>query len=121
MKILVIEDEATLCLLYKLELEDEGYEVVFSRTADEGMELFKKENPDLVTLDINLSALAPKEGLILLGQMKETRPGVPVILLTGYDAYDSDVREKLADAYIMKDSKLDELKSTIKRLVLHTS
>ena len=121
MKILIIEDEATLCLLYKLELEDEGYEVVFSRTADEGMELFNRENPDLVTLDINLSAVAPKEGLKLLGRMKETRPGVPVILLTGYDACNSDIRERLADAYIMKDSKLEELKSTIKRLAAPTS
>ncbi len=121
MKVLVIEDEATLCCLYKLELEDEGYEVVSATTADEGMELFNSENPDLVTLDINLSVSAPRDGLRLLGEMKEIRPKVPVILLTGYDAYSQDSREKLADAYIIKDSKLEELKSTIKRLVMSAS
>lgn len=117
MKILVIEDEKTLCCLYKLELEDEGYEVVSSTTADEGMELFNNENPDLVTLDINLSVAAPREGLNLLAKMKAVRPQMPVILLTGYDAYSHDAREKLADAYIIKDSKLEELKATIRRLI----
>lgn len=120
-KILVIEDEETLCCLYKLEFEDEGYEVVSSTTGDEGMELFKSQNPDLVTLDINLSVAAPKEGLKLLEQMKAMRPQVPVILLTGYDAYSHDTRAELADAYIIKDSKLEELKSTIQRLITAAS
>ncbi len=116
-KILVIEDEVTLCCLYKLEFEDEGYEVVSSTTGDEGMKLFKNENPDLVTLDINLSVSAPREGLKLLEQMKAIKPKVPVILLTGYDAYSHDARAELADAYVIKDSKLEELKAAIRRLI----
>ena len=49
MKILVVDDEEDKCRLYKEELEEEGYDVVTANTGAGGIELFRNENPDLVT------------------------------------------------------------------------
>ena len=111
MKILVIDDEKNERRLYRDELEDEGYDVVTAGTGCKGMELFKKENPDLVTLDIYMSHKS--EGIELLRQMKEIRHDVPVIMLTAYD-YRDDFSLWCADAYIVKSSDLNELKRTIR-------
>jgi DNA-binding response OmpR family regulator len=114
MKILVIDDEESKCRLYQDELENEGYAVVTAQTGAEGMELFKKENPDLVTLDIYMSH--KDEGIDLLRKMKEMRPKIPIIMLTAYD-YRDEFAIWCADAYIVKSSDLTELKITIKRTV----
>ncbi len=114
MKILVVDDEENKCKLYKDELEGEGYEVVTAQTGAEGMELFKKENPDLVTLDIYMSH--KDEGIDLLRQMKEMGPRVPIIMLTAYD-YRDDFAVWCADDYIVKSSDLTELKTTIAKTV----
>ena len=83
MKILVVDDEEDKCKLYKEELEEEGYVVVTANTGTGGMELFRNEDPDLVTLDIYMSQR--DEGIELLRQMKAVRPRVPIIMLTAYD------------------------------------
>ncbi len=117
MKILIIEDQANQCRFYQEELEDEGYEVICSQTGDEGMALFMSENPDLVTMDINLSVSEPEGGIKLLRQMKEIRPKVPIIMHTAYCLYKEDFEVWCADAYIVKSSDLNELKSEIKKLL----
>ncbi len=114
MKILVIDDEEDKCRLYKDELEEEGYEVITAATGSQGMKLFMKENPDLVTLDIWMSRR--DEGIDLLRHIKEIRPDLPVIMLTAYD-YRDDFAVWCADAYVVKSSDLGELKSTVKRMI----
>lgn len=113
MKILVVDDEEAKCRLYAEELQDDGYEAVVAQTGAAAIELFRNENPDLVTLDIYLSG--KDEGIELLRLMKEMRPGVPVVMLTAYDYKDS-FAVWCADAYIVKSSDLSELKRAIRNL-----
>jgi len=113
MKVLVIDDDAHIQRLYKEEFEDEGYEVVIASNGKEAMELFDSEFPDIVTLDILLPDI---DGIRLLRQMKEKRPKVPIIMSTAYD-YRDDFAVWASEAYIVKSSDLDELKSMIKRLL----
>jgi len=110
-KILVIDGEESHCRLYKEELEDDGYKVLTATTWPKGMDLFRKEIPDLVTVDVCMSDC--EERIRLMGKMKEISPGVPIILLTSYDN-GGDFEESFVDAYVLKSSDLSELKSTIK-------
>jgi DNA-binding response OmpR family regulator len=112
MKILVVDDEKNILKLYKAELEDEGYEVVMANSGKEAIELFKTENPDLVTLDIMMPDI---DGIQVLRQLKQERPQVPVIMLTAYD-YRDDFSVWVSDAYVVKSSDLVTLKSTIKQI-----
>jgi DNA-binding response OmpR family regulator len=113
MKILVVDDDLHIQRLYKEEFEEEGYEVVIASNGKEAIEMFDKEVPDLVTLDILLPDV---DGIRLLRQMKEKRPKVPIIMSTAYD-YRDDFAVWASEAYIVKSSDLDELKSMIKKLI----
>jgi DNA-binding response OmpR family regulator len=113
MKILVVDDDVHIQRLYKEELEEEGYEVVIASNGQEAVDLFNKETPDIVTLDILLPDV---DGIRLLRQMKEKNPKIPIIMSTAYD-YRDDFAVWASEAYIVKSSDLDELKSTIKKLL----
>ncbi len=113
MKILIVDDDQHIRRLYKEELEDEGYEVVAAATGTEALELFDRENPDLVTLDILMPDI---DGIKLLRQMKEKKPRIPIIMSTAYD-YRDDFAVWASEAYIVKSAELTDLKETIRKLL----
>lgn len=113
MKILVVDDEKNILKLYKAELEDDGYQVVVANSGKEAIELFRSENPDLVTLDIMMPDM---DGIQVLRQLKQEKPQIPVIMLTAYD-YRDDFSVWVSDAYVVKSSDLVSLKSTIKQIL----
>jgi DNA-binding response OmpR family regulator len=112
MKVLIVDDDIHIQRLYKEELEEEGYETIIAGTAQEALELFEKEDPDVVTLDILMPDI---DGITLLRKMKEQRPKTPIIMSTAYD-YRDDFAVWASEAYIVKSSDLSELKQTIKSL-----
>jgi DNA-binding response OmpR family regulator len=113
MKILVVDDDTHILKLYKEELQDEGYDVVVAGTGKEALDLFEKENPDLVTLDILMPDI---DGISLLRRMKEIRPRMPIIMSTAYD-YRDDFAVWASEAYIVKSADLTEMKTLIKKLL----
>lgn len=113
MKILVVDDEKNILKLYKAELEDEGYSVVSANSGTEALEVFSRENPDIVTLDILMPDM---DGIHVLRLMKERNPQIPIIMLTAYD-YRDDFSVWVADAYVVKSSDLSNLKNNISQLL----
>lgn len=113
MKILIVDDDQNILRLYKEELEDEGYIIVTASNGQEAIEMFEKEDPDLVTLDILLPDI---DGIKLLRQMKEKKPRLPIIMSTAYD-YRDDFAVWASEAYIVKSSDMTELKATIRKLI----
>lgn len=113
MKLLIVDDDTNIQRLYQEELEEEGYDVVIASTGKDALEMFEKENPDIVTLDILMPDI---DGISLLRKMKEKRPDIPIIMSTAYD-YRDDFAVWASEAYIVKSSDLSELKNTIKKLI----
>ncbi|MGO9380390.1 MAG: response regulator [Dissulfurispiraceae bacterium] len=113
MKILVVDDEKNILKLYKAELEDEGYNVVTANSGKEALEVFRVEEPDIVTLDIMMPDI---DGIQVLRQLKQEKPQTPVIMLTAYD-YRDDFSVWVSDAYVVKSSDLVTLKATIKQII----
>ncbi len=111
-KILVVDDEESIHLLYREELEEEGYQVISAMSGEEGLKLFQEEQPDLVILDINMPGM---DGIEVLRQMKQMKPDVPVILSSAYPEYKQDLASWASDDYIVKSFNLDELKNSVKR------
>ena len=81
MKLIVIEDEESLGRVLKDKLEKEGYEVIVASDGEAGLEAIKKENPDLVLLDL---ILPKKTGFEVLEALKNDPEGkrFPVIVLS---------------------------------------
>jgi DNA-binding response OmpR family regulator len=113
MKIMVVDDEKNILKLYQVELEDEGYTVVTANSGKEALEVFDRENPDIVTLDILMPDM---DGIQVLRYLKEKKPSIPVIMLTAYD-YRDDFSVWVSDAYVVKSSDLTTLKATIKQIL----
>ncbi|MCX8117120.1 MAG: response regulator [Desulfobacterota bacterium] len=113
-RILVVEDEEGLRLLYKEELEAEGYEVITARNGKEALQELEKGRPDLIILDIVMPVM---DGMEALGKIVLKDRKIPIILNTSYSGYRDDFMSWVADAYVTKSSDLEELKATVKKLL----
>ncbi len=111
-KILVVDDEEGIRLLYKEELEEEGYDVELATTGEEALEKLSKDSDvDLVLLDIKMPGM---DGVEVLRSIKERWKNLPVVLCTAYPHYKQEFGTWASDAYVVKSSDLRELKDVIK-------
>lgn len=113
-RLLVVDDEKDLRLLYASELEDDGYQVTAVGTVAEATELLRSERFDLVLLDIQMKG---ESGLDFLQNVVREKSDLPVILCTAFSCYKDDFSSWLADGYVVKSSDLSELKDEIKRVL----
>jgi DNA-binding NtrC family response regulator len=113
-RILVVDDEASIRLLFSQELADEGYEVVTAASAAEATEKLREQDCSLMVLDIKLKN---ESGLDLLQQVVKERQTMPVILCSAFSCYKEDFSAWLADSYVVKSSDLQELKDEIRRVL----
>ena len=84
--ILVIDDDKTICSLFKDTLEETGHTVTTVSESSKGLELVKDGDYDLVFLDIMMPKM---DGAKLLRQIRVLQPQLPVTIITGYP--DSDL------------------------------
>jgi DNA-binding response OmpR family regulator len=113
-RILVVDDEEGLRLLYKEELEDEGAEVIVASSGQEALDKLDDNEVDLVLLDIKMPGM---DGVEVLRRVKEKFSDMPVILCTAYPHYKHDFGTWASDAYVIKSSDLTELKQTIREIL----
>lgn len=113
-RILVVDDEEGLRLLYKEELEDEGWAVSLASSGEESLKMLDHELSDLVLLDIKMPGM---DGVEVLRRVKEKWKDLPVILCTAYPHYKHDFGTWASDAYVIKSSDLTELKQVIKDIL----
>ena len=109
-KILVVDDEEHIRLLFSEELKEAGYEVVTAEGGYKLVERIEEEKPDLVILDIKM---ADYNGLDILQDIRNDFYVLPVILSTAYDSFKEDMKSIAADFYVLKSSDLTELKEKI--------
>ena len=113
-KILVVEDEESLRLLYEEELKAEGYEVLTAGNGREAIQRLEKGKPDLIVLDIVMPVM---DGMEALGRIVGKERKIPIILNTSYSGYRQDFMSWAADAYVTKSDDLTELKNKIRELL----
>jgi len=110
--VLVVDDDASLRLLCRINLELDGYQVLEAATVDEAKKTLGSEQVALVVLDIHIGR---ENGLELMRSLREREGSPPVVLLSGSAQLDSGVRAE-ADGVIPKPFQLEELLSVVQRL-----
>lgn len=110
-KILIVDDEEVIRILYAEELEEEGYEVVTAESGHGLIEIIELGKPDLVVLDIKM---AEHDGLDLLQDIRKDFYNIPVVLCSAYSSFKGDLKSIAADYYVVKSADLSELKQKIK-------
>jgi DNA-binding response OmpR family regulator len=113
-KVLIVDDEKHIRLLYSEELEEEGYEVAVASDGSGILERIEKEKPDVIILDIKMVS---SNGLDVLQEIRNKFYNLPVILCSAYGSYKVDIKSIAADAYVVKSSDLTELKKKIAQVL----
>ena len=119
-RILSVENDPALQHLLSLVLREEGYDLYYAFSGDEGWEKFLALDPDAILLDLVLPGL---NGAELLGRIRRqaASKGVPAIVMAAHtdDArfLEQRVRRLAVAAYLLKPVCFDELKAVLRRLV----
>ena len=107
--VLVVDDEPSIRMLCRVNLELEGWRVVEASGVAEAHDRLRDEPVDVVLLDIHLGH---EDGLSLLSDLKEEHPALPIALFSG-TAEIAPADAARADAVVPKPFPLDVLTSTV--------
>ena len=117
-RILIVEDQALISNMLKMRLEANNYEVITAGDGEEGLEKARKENPNLIILDIML----PKMNGYKVCQLLKSDPKynhIPIIISSGRTPQEirKVSKEVGADAYVNKPFQAEALLSKMKELL----
>lgn len=110
--VLVVEDDAALRMLCRINLDLEGYRVLEAETMDLAAELVSSEPVDVVLLDLHVG---DRHGLDLLPILQAERPDAAVCLLSGTSESEPPDVEGV-DEFVRKPFELEVLTDTVRRL-----
>ncbi len=112
-RLLVVDDEQSMLEMLEIMLASDGYEVVTASSGEQGVELYKKDQPDLVLTDVKMGGMS---GLDLIREIRSVNPWAPVIAITAYASVNDAIRAVREGAYdyISKPFQIDDLRAIIR-------
>jgi two-component system, chemotaxis family, chemotaxis protein CheY len=115
MKILIVDDSKLSRSMVKQILLEEPYIILEARDGDEALELFTREKPDLVLLDLTMPGM---NGLDVLTRIREINGGAKIIIATAdvQEMTRKEAKKLGAAAYVTKPFQADELRGLIEKL-----
>ncbi len=107
-KILIVDDEASVRELFSGVFTDEDYEVIAAEDGSQALEILKKDNIDVIFLDLKLFGM---NGIDLCRQIRETKPVSMIFAITGWAPLFEieECREAGFDDYFEKPLDMDML------------
>ncbi|MDG1397431.1 MAG: response regulator transcription factor [Polaribacter sp.] len=114
--VLLAEDEASLGMIVKESLETRGFSVYHAENGDDALEIYQKEKPDILVLDV---MMPKKDGFTLAKEIRQENKKIPIIFLTA-KSQTSDVLEGFehgGNDYLKKPFSMEELIVRIKALL----
>jgi len=115
-KILVVDDEEEFRDVYRIILEDKGYDINEASSGEKCLSMLENDDFDLVITDLKMVGM---DGIELLKSIKEKQHGCDVIIVTGFGTVDSAVNamKQGAFSYFIKGSDPEVLLKEIEKLV----
>ena len=107
-KILIVDDEQSICQSLRGILSDEGYHVLVAGSGEEAVKIVEEETPQLVLLDVWLPGM---DGLETLKAIKKIEPETLVIIMSGHGTIETAVKATKLGAFdfIEKPLSLDKI------------
>ncbi len=117
--VLVADDDAPILRLVRTKLQADGYGVITAMNGKEAVELFERERPDIVVLDLMMPVMDGYDAMLQIRQSAN----VPVVILTARSAAPEKIRglDLGADDYVTKPFNPDELSARISAVLRRTS
>jgi len=106
--VLVVDDRLEDREIFKDILESKGYKVITAKDGYEAIELVKKGNFNIIFIDVKMPGI---DGIKTFEEIHKIRPGIPVIMVTGYSAEElvKDAIDKGAYTCIYKPLDTDKI------------
>lgn len=117
-RILIIDDEQSMCDMLTADLSLRGFEVVCKTSPDAALTEFHQSAFEVVLTDLNMPGI---DGIEVCSQIVANRPDVPVVVMTAFGSLESAVAAIRAGAYdfVTKPIELEVLALTLERAVRH--
>ena len=114
-KILLVDDELLVREELGAILEELGYVVITAADGEEGLELFRKERPDMVVTDVRMPRV---DGLSLAMTIRSEAPAVPITVITGHGTEDMAIKALRAGVtdFVKKPVRLEDLNAALARM-----
>ena len=114
-KVLVIEDQQNMQSILKRFLEERAYQVTTANDAEDGLEKFKANQPDIILMDLMLPGMSGLEATETIRRKHSEKSYTPIIMLTAKTNTDDIVKglEMGADDYVVKPFNFEELAARI--------
>jgi two-component system response regulator PilR (NtrC family) len=112
-RLLVVDDEPSMREFLEIMLSQDGYEVRTAASGEEGLKLYKSEEPDLILTDVKMPGMS---GLDLIKHIHAQDPALPVIAVTAYASADDALRAVREGAYdyLSKPFQIEDLRIIIR-------
>ena len=116
-RVLVVEDDSSIAIGLRINLESEGYQVDVADNGETALELARTTHPDLIILDV---MLPKRNGLEVLHDLRAEGRTMPIIILSAKSAEMDKVAglELGAEDYVAKPFSLAELLARVRGAVL---
>jgi CheY-like chemotaxis protein len=117
-KILVIDDEQGIRELLDTLLRRKGYDVILAANGQKGLEIFRRERPDVIVLDLKMPGM---DGLTVLREVRSLIPNQPVVILTGAGTPETEQQARALGVteYVEKEFSLHLLGDSLNRLLIY--
>jgi two-component system, NtrC family, nitrogen regulation response regulator NtrX len=116
-KILIVDDESAIREILSASLEDEGYEVKTAQNGEEGLNIIKSFQPDIVFLDIWMPG--HRDGIEILKEARNQFPQTEFVMISGHGTIETAVKATKLGAYdfIEKPLSIDKITITIQNAI----
>jgi two-component system nitrogen regulation response regulator GlnG len=113
-RILVVDDEASICWAFRESLGDEGHQVEVAASVEEGLKLAAAGPFDAIVLDVRLPGV---DGLTAMGAFRDRNGPAPIIVITAFGNLETAVRAMEGGAfdYLVKPFDLDQATGVVTR------
>jgi len=119
-KILIVDDEQSMCEMLEADLQRRGYEVVWYLSAAKALAEFQDREFDVLLTDLNMPDM---NGIELCERVAANRPDIPIIVITAFGSLNTVIAAIRAGAYdfVTKPVDMDIIALALQRAVNHRS
>jgi DNA-binding NtrC family response regulator len=113
MRVLVVDDEPIVLKSCRLVIEAEGWEMISASSVAEALSILESIAPELLLVDVKMPV---HDGMYLMRMVRKKRPGIPIIVMSGY-ATGETIKEAEglgAAIFLPKPFTPDELADTLR-------
>ena len=116
-KILIVDDEEIVRRVLRGLLKKEGYEVIEAEDGEAGVELAKKEDPDVILMDLTMPRMGGLEACRLLKKDEKTK-NIPVLVITALGGENkTEAIDAGIDDFVSKPFDAEEISIRVKSML----